>query len=267
MLLATLVLFSLIGCKTSEASEEISETSSTQGNLLESAFLEDDHFELRQESITIEYGTPLSDDVSEYVIAKDYEGITCKYDEIEYFDYLNGESGYALFRNSYGDVLTMTIYYTDTTPPTIGLTEYTFCTLHQNAIWRDDKLVLFEKIGTSNYGEIGSPEYAFDCSSMKDLFNITDNVGVNIISITVDDTVYNYENHNFDLGWNRIDAEYGSHKVIFNVSDDAGNTSTFECVLHIVADVSPEEREMLISDYGYTEEEINAAVDAFINQN
>ena len=85
-LLTILSTIMLIGCNSSEPSEEASEpTSVAQGNALESAFLSDDHFELREESITIEYGTPLSDDISEYVIAKDYAGITCEYEETNSF--------------------------------------------------------------------------------------------------------------------------------------------------------------------------------------
>lgn len=264
-LLTILSTIMLIGCNSSEPSEEASEpTSVAQGNALESAFLSDDHFELREESITIEYGTPLSDDISEYVIAKDYAGITCEYEETNSFHNPLDNPGTATFIKEDGQRLTLTVYYTDTTPPTIERTEYTFYTLHPGDNW------IVEERGTCRYGgeNFDVNEFVFNRSSMIDFFNITDNISINVLSITVDDTVYNYENGNNEYGWDRIEAlEYGSHNVIFNVSDNAGHTETFECILHVVAEVSPEEREILISEYGFTEEKINNLVEEFVNQN
>lgn len=267
LLLIISCMLMICGCDNSNVTDEISESASAQGNALESAFLSEDHFELREESITIEYGTPLSDDVSEYVIAKDYEGITCKYEEIGYFDYLEGQSGYAIFRNIYGDVLTMTIYYTDTTPPTVTQTEYTYYTLHESASPGTDELILVEQMAPLiDSDEAGNYQGVFNVLYFEDYFGISDNVHWFLSSITVDGT--SYELYELDPLFTLIPAmDYGDHTIILTAYDAAGLTSTFELTFHVVADVSPEERESLRSWYGYTEDQINAAVDAFINQN
>lgn len=266
LFLTIVSMAALIGCGGSNSSEEVSESASaTQGNVLESAFLSDDHFELREESITLEYGTPLSDDVSEYVIAKDYEGITCKYEEIGYFDYLDGQSGYAIFRNIYGDVLTMTIYYTDTTPPTIERTEYTYYTLFK--VWGSDELILGEQMGPGYTidDETGNRIFGYQILNFEEYFGISDNAIWYPSAIIIDGISHELED--YAAKFTIIPAmDYGDHTIILTAYDTAGLTSTFELTLHIVADISPEEREILISEYGYTEEQINAAVEEYVSQ-
>lgn len=261
-LLTILGTIMLIGCNSSEPSEEASEpTSVAQGNALESAFLSEDHFELREESITIEYGTPLSDDISEYVIAKDYEGITCEYEEIRISEFRDGATGTATFTNTAGEKLSMTVMYTDTTSPTIEQTDYTYYTLHQNGPYTEN-LILLEVIAPEKNGG----EKVFLISNFYDYFGIKDNVYCHDVSF------FSINGNSFELddqysSLTVIPAlNYGDYAIVITVNDYSGHTETFECTLHIVADVSPEEREQLISE-GYTEEQINTAVEEFVNQN
>jgi len=267
LFLTIVSVVSLIGCGNSESSEEASEAvSATQGNALESAFLSEDHFELREESITLEYGTPLSEDISEYVIAKDYEGITCEYEEISYNDALEGQAGNATFINQNSERLTMNVYYTDTTPPAITNTEYTFYALRVNA---SNSIKIIEEKGTTSYGgeNFNKDEDVFNRGSILDFFGVTDNTNYINTSIVIDNILYDYENTDHSYGWDRIPSlDYGDHTVILNGCDEAGNIATFECKLYIVADVSPEEREWLASEYGYTEEQINTAVEEYVSQ-
>lgn len=265
-LLTILSTIMLIGCNSSEPSEEASEpTSVAQGNALESAFLSDDHFELREESITIEYGTPLSDDISEYVIAKDYAGITCEYEEIDAYDMADGEHGTATFINSTGNRLIMDVFYTDTTLPTIEQTEYTYYTLYEDS----NNKTLYEKMGPKRELYYETEEYVdgFNFDTFKTCFGINDNATYHFSSIWIDNNLF-YDSETTELtgNWNFIPLDYGTHSVVITVHDLVGNTETFECTLHIVADVSPEERAEMNAN-GYTEEQINTAVEEFVNQN
>jgi len=128
LLLVATALFSLIACtgKTVTKSEE---KKSSEKESIETVMLSDDHFELREEEITLEYGEPLNEDLSEYVIAKNYDYITCKYKEIVWTDFVAGDKGKAVFSNDDGKTLEMIINYTDTTPPTAECHEYTFYSL------------------------------------------------------------------------------------------------------------------------------------------
>ncbi len=265
LFLTIVSVVSLIGCGNSESSEEASEpVSATQGNALESAFLSDDHFELREESITIEYGTPLSDDISEYVIAKDYEGITCEYEEISAYDMADGKCGTATFINATGNRLFMDVYYTDTTPPTITQTEYTYYTLYEDS----NNKMLYEKMGPQRelYYEIEEYVDGFNFDTFKTCFGINDNATCHFSSIWIDNNLF-YDSETAELtgNWNFIPLDYGTHSLVITVYDLMGNTETFECTLHIVADVSPEERAEMITN-GYTEEQINTAVEEYVSQ-
>lgn len=254
----------LIGCTQSGIMENTTESSSTPSNTLESLFLSDDYFELREESITIEYGTPLSDDISEYVIAKDYEGITCEYEEIGAYDMADGEYGTATFINENGDRLYMDVFYTDTTPPTIAQSEYTYYTLYESS----NNKTLYEKMGPKRelYYEIEEYVDGFNFDFFKECFGINDNASCHFSTVCIDNTLF-YDSETTELtgNWNFIPLDYGAHSVVITVHDLVGNTKTFECTLHIVMDVSPEERADMIAK-GYTEEQINTIVEEFVNQ-
>ena len=262
LFLTIVSVVSLIGCGNSESSEEASEAvSATQGNALESAFLSEDHFELREESITIEYGTPLSDDISEYVIAKDYEGITCEYEEISTYSLQQGENGMATFTKDSGEQLTMTILYTDTTPPTIARTEYTYYTIQSHSAY-SSSLYLEEIMAPENLP--GQPRF-FRPSTFIEFFGIDDNSFAHVSGLSIDGISYELDEE-FPAMTTIPALDYGSHTIVITVYDVANSSETFECTLNIVAEISPEERELILSD-GHTEEAINTAMETLLNQN
>lgn len=257
----TLLIFTMTGCGLLQGEEAESQTSSTQGNVLESVFLSEDHFELREEEITIEYGTPLSEDLSQYVIAKDYEGITCQYEEIPRWDYEDGKTGTAVFTNENFDHLYLTIHYTDTTAPTIERTEYTYYTLvcNRNGEIRDIP-------GTYSQKE-EIPTFAFD--DIKNFYGINDNVYLYIDSITVNGITYEATDDVYGGSFTYFPTPgYGEHTIIITTHDKDENNATFECSLNIVMDMSPENFEEYTTEYQYyTEQELQDAIEEYINNN
>lgn len=254
----------LCGCGNSDVTDEVSESSSAQGNALESAFLSEDHFELREESITIEYGTPLSDDISEYVIAKDYSIISYECEEISANDALiNKVPGKVTFTRDYGEQLIMTVNYVDTISPTIEKTEYTYYTikLNRDAHYAEGLPVLFENIAPH-----GVLNPAFQIFDIEEYFGITDNSLCIPSSLIIDGNSYELDETIPSQTLIPASAfDYGDHNISITVYDTVGHTETFECILHVVKDVSPEEREEMIAS-GYTEEQINDAVEEFVTQ-
>lgn len=291
ILLIVTGIFTLTGCSGSclpgnepaiSETEEFSQNTSSRevasserdGDLIESLVLSDDYFELRQESITLEFGTPLSDDLSEYVIAKDYSKITCEYKEISRIDFKYGEFGEAIFTNHNNESLTMYVYYTDTTPPTITQNEATYYSLKYVVPIRDD-FMLDPWYITQNHGarirnvQI-SDELIFEADYFAfDYFGLTDNTkddstndGVTINSVTLDGVLYEqttrYHDNHVDIPCSKLDA--GTHDIVINASDDYGNSASFRCTLNVVLDFTPEDREA-IKAYGYTDADIDAAIE------
>lgn len=247
-----------------ESMENVSENSTeanSQNNTLETIFLSDDHFELKQDSITIEYGTQLSDDISEYVIAKDYSNITYEYEESSPTDALvNMVPGTITFTRNYDEQLIMTVNYVDTIPPTIEKTEYTYCTIKLSGRASKDELLLYEDMAPR-----GVQNQSYQIFDIKEYFGITDNSQCIPSALVIDGI--SYELDETIPSQTLIPAlDYGNHNIIITVYDTVGHTQTFECILHVVKDISPEERELMLSE-GYTEEQINVALEEFLTNN
>ncbi len=292
ILLIVTGIFTLIGCNGSclpgnepaiSETEEFSQNTSSRevasgerdGDLIESLVLSDDHFELRQESITLEYGTPLSDDLSEYVIAKDYSKITCEYKEISRLDFKNGEFGEAIFTNHNNESLKMYVYYTDTTPPALVQTEYTLYTLCMIDMYSSyfvlSEYSIFESKGN---GHSVDDELVYMADTIAfQYFGITDNtfdddwnLGVTVNSIIIDNELYDEPENTYtrDIVIPVSKLDVGTHNIVINVSDDFGNSSSLSCTLNVVLDFTPEDRE-IIKSHGYTDADIDAAIERYKN--
>ncbi len=220
-------------------------------------------FELKQESITLEMGTELGD-VSEYVIADNYDDITMEVappdgvdeDGMEfYYHYYDGDEWrhptpnvptYVTF--SKGDkALTMNIEWIDTTPPTIEDTEpVDFYFVH---------LADTSKVKLSYW-----PWILYNSDGDK-IVMTKDNSGISKLS-------YSEKSFNgIEIVKGRIpfencvDGTTYPYEIVLR--DDAGNEAVCTVDVTVHFDVSPETRQKLI-DLGYTNPEIDVEADRVV---
>lgn len=264
LLLVATALCSLIAC-TNKTVTKSEEKKSSEKESLETVMLSDDHFELREKEITLEYGEPLNEDLSEYVIAKNYDYITCKYKEIVWTDFVAGDKGKAVFSIDDGKTLEMIINYTDTTPPTAECHEYTFYSLDvsgENRLSDADSPLFIEKMDC--VGPDGAHYFSVD--NFEDYYKIDDNVRHYYSSVLV---------NGVEVELNSKEPlatlipftyfKYGINNIEICTYDDSGNTSVHNCTLNIIRDISQESFEYMKEKYGYSEEEIRAGVENYKN--
>ena len=221
-------------------------------------------FELKEDTITLELGESLSEDLSEYIISNSYKNITVDTSNLHNVPVNSTlipkeNSGYVLFSNSEGKTLEMTVIYKDTTPPVLEDCEdlylYTIGTLRRSIKDKDNPFNDFYKLNEVHEGHIENiigelilevdradelrTNYSFSHSFCTSL--IIDNQSINL------DLPIWSEEYTFPIG---------DYPMTLTLEDDCGNRATFDMTLHIVKDISPEQRN-LIKECGYTDQQID----------
>lgn len=238
-------------------------------------------FKLREETITMEYGEELSEDVSTYVTARNYDEVTYDYSNAypEHDDFILGNNlGTATFTDP-GKELTLNIEWVDTTAPTITNSEITIYGFYM--MWSDNVMenqftiseLLYEAgVNDALGGYVTSLSIDGELIITEDM--VEEHRANNIYSQSYGEDGYIYlfggkivnckigafytePDPNPLLATPRHEIDYGDHEVQFTLTDWTGNTSTHTITLHYVRGVSDEELE----HYGLSEEDVTTMIE------
>ncbi len=236
-------------------------------------------FKLREETITMEYGEELSEDVSTYVTARNYDEVTYDYSNAypDHDDFILGNNlGTATFTDP-GKELTLNIEWVDTTAPAITNSEITIYGFYMmlGGVMADQFSIselLYEAgvndalggyvtslsidgvpLITENMVEEDMSDTNIGMYNRDDKINI---FGGNIVYCEIG-TFYTEPDSDPLFSFPRHEIDYGDHEVQFTLTDWAGNTSTHTITLHYVRGVSDEELE----HYGLSEEDVTTMIE------
>ena len=226
-------------------------------------------FELKEETITMEYGDTLSEDVSAYVTAGNYDEIAYDYSEayVEHSEFCQGNNlGTATFTNADGENLTMNIVWIDTTAPTISDTEAIWYTIDTH-FTNKSLLVEYSQTTATYIIELYSPYDNYNCFISK--FSLDGELLYECEpseTLLIDEMLSTLEPNSLSI-LNKWEGsiDYGAHELQFELTDYSGNTATYTCTLHVVRDVSPETRQAFL-DEGGTEESLNAQIKSILSE-
>ncbi len=242
-----------------QSNSEDSENSSDSGIINDLREVVSGKFELKQENITLEMGTELGD-VSEYVIADNYDDITMEAAPAERIS----EEGDALYPYAFpGDYNT---WLTKNVPPYVTFTKGE-TVLTMNIEWVDTTAPVAE--AESNWymcyvcGDGTELEFeTYDSTYYPGhMIVMSDNSGMDIEHIEVGDVSFAGRKYEGPVTFNDlIDGEVYPFKC--TLTDYCGNSATCEVSVRVVYSITQKDRELL-HDNGFSDSEIDSAIDDY----
>ncbi len=213
-------------------------------------------FELKEDTITLELGESLSEDLSEYIISNSYKNITVDTSNLHNVPVNSTlipkeNSGYVVFSNSEGKTLTMTVIYKDTTPPVLEDCEdlylYTITTRRSSIKDKDNPFNDFYELDEVPIQPF-IVELVLKADRAEELITNYSFAHTSCSSLSID-------NHSID-DLMFYGLPIGVYSITLTLEDACGNLATFDITLHIVKDINPENRK-LIKECGYTDQQID----------